>query len=62
MDVLCHVATLDSPMFKKKRHDNEVRHLDSQLAAVSHDIRESLHAKDLVIVECHRWQPKFPKT
>ncbi|KAJ5399690.1 hypothetical protein N7465_010179 [Penicillium sp. CMV-2018d] len=44
---------------EKKRHEKEVRHLDAQLATVSRGIKESLRAKDQVIVECRQWRRKF---
>ncbi|KUM62513.1 hypothetical protein ACN42_g4576 [Penicillium freii] len=44
---------------EKKRHEKEVRHLDAQLATVSRGIKESLLAKDRVIVECRQWRRKF---
>ncbi|KGO74760.1 hypothetical protein PITC_083690 [Penicillium italicum] len=44
---------------EKKRHEKEVRHLDSRLATVSRGIKESLLAKDRVIVECRQWRRKF---
>ncbi|KAJ5209589.1 hypothetical protein N7449_003968 [Penicillium cf. viridicatum] len=44
---------------EKKRHEKEVRHLDAQLATVSRGIKESLLAKDQVIVECRQWRRKF---
>lgn len=39
---------------EKKRHEKEVRRLDAQLATVSRGIKESLFAKDQVIVECRQ--------
>ncbi|KAJ5616798.1 hypothetical protein N7537_001912 [Penicillium hordei] len=44
---------------EKKRHGKEVLHLDAQLATVSRGIKESLLAKDRVIVECRQWRRKF---
>lgn len=44
---------------EKKRHEKEVRHLDAQLATVSRRIKESLLAKDQVIVEGRQWRRKF---
>ncbi|CAI7673598.1 unnamed protein product [Penicillium palitans] len=44
---------------EKKRHEKAVRRLDAQLATVSRGIKESLFAKDQVIVECRQWRRKF---
>ncbi|CAI7657517.1 unnamed protein product [Penicillium glandicola] len=44
---------------EKKRHEEEVRNLTAQLATVSRGIKESLRAKDQVIVECRQWRRKF---
>ncbi|KAJ5383920.1 hypothetical protein N7517_001831 [Penicillium concentricum] len=43
----------------KKRHDKEVRHLDSQLATVSRGVKETLRAKDQALGECRHWRRKF---
>ncbi|KAJ5835578.1 hypothetical protein N7447_001604 [Penicillium robsamsonii] len=44
-----------------KRHEKEIRHLDSRLATISLDIGESLRAKDRDTVDYRHWRPKFQK-